>query len=67
MFFGGVTRRFPDLKMGFLECGVAWAVSLYHDIIEHWEKRNRVALERDLNPANIDRDALLAADLRTRP
>ena len=60
MFFGGVTRRFPDLKVGFLECGVAWAVSLYHDIIEHWEKRNRVALERDLNPANIDREALLA-------
>ncbi len=33
MFFGGVTQRFPDLKIGFLECGVAWAVSLYHDII----------------------------------
>ena len=60
MFFGGVTRRFPDLKIGFLECGVAWAVSLYHDIIEHWEKRNRIALDRDLDPANIDRDALLA-------
>ena len=60
MFFGGVTRRFPDLKIGFLECGVAWAVSLYHDIIEHWEKRNRIALDRDLNPANIDQNALLA-------
>ena len=54
LFLGGVTRRFPDLKVGFLEGGVAWACMLYSDLIGHWKKRNRAALE-EVNPANIDR------------
>src|SRR5262252_1860707 len=45
LFFGGVTRRFPELNFGFLEGGVGWACSLYADLIGHWEKRNREALE----------------------
>ena len=57
MFLGGVTRRFPALKMGFLEGGVGWACGLYNDLIGHWKKRNREALE-EVNPANLDRDAL---------
>ena len=32
LFFGGVTRRFPDLAFAFLEGGVAWAVTLYADL-----------------------------------
>ncbi len=59
LFFGGVTRRFPDLNFAFLEGGVGWACMLYADLIGHWEKRNRQALERT-NPANLDRAALLA-------
>jgi predicted TIM-barrel fold metal-dependent hydrolase len=58
MFFGGVTRRFPDLNFAFLEGGVGWACMLYADLIGHWEKRNRRALE-NTNPANLDRAALL--------
>jgi predicted TIM-barrel fold metal-dependent hydrolase len=58
LFLGGVTRRFPGLRFGFLEGGVAWAVSLYCDIIGHWEKRNLAALRRDLDPALIDRQLL---------
>ncbi|MCW5970054.1 MAG: amidohydrolase family protein [Blastocatellales bacterium] len=54
LFMGGVTRRFPGLKFGFLEGGVGWACNLYADLIGHWEKRNINALE-DLNPANLDR------------
>jgi predicted TIM-barrel fold metal-dependent hydrolase len=54
LFLGGVTRRFPDLKIGFLEGGVAWACMLYSDLIGHWKKRNRAALE-EVNPANLDR------------
>src|SRR6266436_3011436 len=38
LFFGGVTRRFPDLNFAFLEGGVGWACMLYADLIGHWEK-----------------------------
>jgi predicted TIM-barrel fold metal-dependent hydrolase len=63
MFLGGVTRRFPDIRMGFLEGGTAWACQLYADLIEHWEKRNRSALEWN-DPANLDHD--LMVDLAAR-
>ncbi|MCH7553122.1 MAG: amidohydrolase family protein [Chloroflexi bacterium] len=53
LFMGGVTRRFPTLRFGFLECGVAWACSLYADIVGHWEKRNAEAI-MDLDPAVLD-------------
>ncbi|PYM92171.1 MAG: amidohydrolase [Candidatus Rokuibacteriota bacterium] len=59
IFFGGVTRRFPELNFAFLEGGVGWACSLYADLIGHWEKRKRDALE-NTNPARLDRAALLA-------
>jgi predicted TIM-barrel fold metal-dependent hydrolase len=58
LFFGGVTRRFPDLNFAFLEGGVGWACMLYADLVGHWEKRNRQALEKT-NPANLDRARLL--------
>jgi hypothetical protein len=58
LFFGGVTRRFSDLNFAFLEGGVGWACMLYADLIGHWEKRNRQALERT-NPTRLDRAALL--------
>jgi len=45
LFLGGVTRRFPDLPIAFLECGVSWACSLLVDLVEHWEKRNVAALQ----------------------
>src|SRR3954447_25305878 len=54
LFLGGVTRRFPEMNFAFLEGGVAWAAALYCDLIGHWEKRNRAALDH-LDPANIDR------------
>jgi len=58
LFFGGVTRRFPDLNFAFLEGGVGWACMLYADLIGHWEKRNRQAIE-STNPSKLDRSALL--------
>jgi len=58
LFIGGVTRRFPGLRFAFLEGGVAWACMLYADLIGHWEKRNRTALEHT-DPRALDR-ALLA-------
>jgi hypothetical protein len=59
LFFGGVTRRFPELNFAFLEGGVGWACSLYADLIGHWDKRHRAALE-NTNPARLDQPALLA-------
>jgi hypothetical protein len=59
LFFGGVTRRFPELNFAFLEGGVGWACSLYADLVGHWEKRNRDALE-NTNPERLDQPGLLA-------
>ncbi len=59
LFLGGVSRRFPHLNFAFLEGGVAWACSLYADLLAHWEKRNVKALER-LDPANLDRPRLMS-------
>ena len=58
LFFGGVTRRFPELSFAFLEGGVAWAATLYADIIGHWEKRNRHAMAH-LDPSGIDKALLM--------
>jgi len=67
LFFGGVTRRFPELNFGFLEGGVGWACSLYADLIGHWEKRKLDALE-NTNPARLDRAGILAlAEKYARP
>jgi predicted TIM-barrel fold metal-dependent hydrolase len=57
IFMGGVTRRFPTLKFGFLEGGVGWACQLYADLIGHWKKRGIKGLE-DVNPALLNRDQL---------
>jgi predicted TIM-barrel fold metal-dependent hydrolase len=58
LFLGGVTRRFPKLRVGFLEGGVSWAASLFADLIGHWEKRNGETI-KDLDPDRLDVDALM--------
>jgi predicted TIM-barrel fold metal-dependent hydrolase len=58
LFFGGVTRRFPDLNFAFLEGGVGWACMLYADLIGHWEKRNGHAIQ-STHPSKLDRGRLL--------
>ncbi len=60
LLFGGVPVRFPRLRFGFMEGGVAWAVSLRSDIVSHWEKRAGLAIDR-YDPSRIDRR--LVADL----
>jgi predicted TIM-barrel fold metal-dependent hydrolase len=54
LFLGGVTRRFPTLRFGFLEGGVSWACRLYADLLGHWQKRNVNALRAHLDPALLD-------------
>jgi predicted TIM-barrel fold metal-dependent hydrolase len=63
LVMGGVPKRFPQLKFAFMEGGVAWARTLYCDLISHWEKRNREALE-NYNPALANRTEFL--DLAAR-
>ena len=58
LFLGGVTRRFPTLQVGFLEGGVAWAASLFADLIGHWEKRNGQTIH-DLDPDRLDVEELM--------
>jgi predicted TIM-barrel fold metal-dependent hydrolase len=53
LFLGGVTRRFPELSFGFLEGGVAWACTLFADLLGHWEKRNARSILA-LDPSRID-------------
>lgn len=60
LFLGGVTRRFPQLRVGLLEGGAGWACSLYSDLIGHWEKRNIRAIRENLDPARLDLDAFNA-------
>ena len=57
IFFGGVPDRFPKLRFGFLEGGVAWAANLYADLLGHFEKRNREAIAH-YDPRALDRDQL---------
>ena len=54
LFLGGVTKRFPGLRLALLEGGASWAVRLLHDLVGHFEKRNPEAIEH-YNPANFDR------------
>ncbi len=57
LFLGGVTRRFPELRIALLEGGVGWGCSLYSHLVEHWEKRNLRAIRETLDPALLDVDA----------
>ena len=57
LFLSGVTYRFPQLRVGFLEGGVAWACALYASLAGHYDKRNREAI-RELDPDALDVDEL---------
>lgn len=58
LFLGGVTRRFPTLHFGFLECGAGWACSLLAELVGHFKKRNLDAMEY-VDPARLDLEALM--------
>src|SRR5437764_51156 len=55
--FGGVARRFADLRFGFLEGGVGWGCQLFADLVEHWERRGKKGLEY-MDPQKLDRKLL---------
>lgn len=57
LFFGGVTKRFPGLRVALLEGGADWGAHVFTHLIDRWEKRNRVAVQ-NYNPANADLELL---------
>jgi len=63
LLMGGVTTRFPELRVALLEGGVAHGARIYADIIARWEKRGPEQLNH-LDPANLDIE--LAQDLFSR-
>jgi predicted TIM-barrel fold metal-dependent hydrolase len=60
LVLGGVTHRFPQLRFAFLEGGVGWACNLVTDLVGHFERRRRAALEAQTRPANLDQQRLRA-------
>ena len=58
LFLGGVTKRFPELRVAFLEGGVGWACRVYSDIIGHWEKRAAKGIAA-LDPRHLDVEAVM--------
>ncbi len=57
LFFSGVTRRFPQLRVGLLEGGAAWASSVYAHLVDRFQKRNRQTVH-NYDPAELDIDVL---------
>jgi predicted TIM-barrel fold metal-dependent hydrolase len=60
LFMGGVTKRFPELRIAFLEGGAATGCRLYADLVGHWKKRNGAALLQRLDPRRLDRERFVA-------
>jgi predicted TIM-barrel fold metal-dependent hydrolase len=57
LFLGGVTTRFPDLRIALLEGGVACGVRVYQELVGRFEKRGKEGLSR-LDPSHIDQAEL---------
>jgi predicted TIM-barrel fold metal-dependent hydrolase len=53
LFLGGVTRRFPQLRVALLEGGAAVGVETYIGLASTWQKRGGTAIQA-LDPAKID-------------
>jgi len=52
---GGILRRFPELRVGFLEAGVGWLPFWLERIDEHWELMPDQAPEIDRAPSEYFR------------
>jgi predicted TIM-barrel fold metal-dependent hydrolase len=57
LFFGGVTRRFPQLRVGLLEGNGAWGSNTYVHLVDRFLKRGKDALQQ-YDPAKVDDEFL---------
>jgi hypothetical protein len=57
LFFGGVTRRFPKLRVGLLEGGADWGARVYIHLVDRFEKRGKEGLV-NYDPAQTNRAEL---------
>ena len=55
LFLGGVTTRFPELRLALLEGGAAVGVEILISLVTNWEKRGGTAIAA-LNPERLDQD-----------
>ncbi|WP_432209408.1 amidohydrolase family protein [Acinetobacter variabilis] len=58
LFFGGVTHRFPQLRIALLEAGAAWGANVLTHLVDRFEKRGNAHVQQ-YNPANVDRDLFI--------
>jgi predicted TIM-barrel fold metal-dependent hydrolase len=57
LFFGGVTRRFPQLRVGMLEGGADWGAHVYIHLVDRFSKRSLEGLQ-NYNPDLTNADEL---------
>jgi predicted TIM-barrel fold metal-dependent hydrolase len=55
LFLGGVTARFPQLRVALLEGGAAVGVEVYIGLVTTWQKRGGEAIAK-LDPENLDKE-----------
>ncbi|BCL36590.1 amidohydrolase family protein [Nostoc sp. MS1] len=58
LFFGGVTRRFPGLRVAMLEGGSDWGAHVYIHLVDRFSKRSLEGLQ-NYNPDLTNADELL--------
>jgi hypothetical protein len=58
LFFGGVTRRFPGLRVAMLEGGSDWGAHVYIHLVDRFSKRSLEGLQ-NYNPDLTNGDELL--------
>ncbi|MDZ8224880.1 amidohydrolase family protein [Nostoc sp. ChiVER01] len=57
LFFGGVTKRFPQLRVAMLEGGADWGAHVYIHLVDRFSKRNLKGLQ-NYNPELTNADEL---------
>jgi predicted TIM-barrel fold metal-dependent hydrolase len=66
LFLGGVLHRFPKLRVGLMEGGVAVGVRIFGDMVGRWHKRGPEGM-KNLDMRNIDTTELARLAPRYNP